>query len=38
MTAMLGRQAAYAGRELTWDELQRSNEHWDAGIDLNKLA
>jgi predicted dehydrogenase len=38
MSAMLGRQAAYAGRELTWDELQRSNEHWDAGIDLNKLA
>ena len=38
MTAMLGRQAAYTGRELTWDELQRSNEHWDAGIDLNKLA
>ncbi len=38
MTAMLGRQAAYTGRELTWDELQRSNEHWDAGIDLNNLA
>lgn len=38
MTAMLGRQAAYMGQELTWDEFQRSNEHWDAGIDLNKLA
>jgi predicted dehydrogenase len=38
MSAMLGRQAAYAGHELTWDELQRSSEHWDAGIDLNKLA
>jgi hypothetical protein len=38
MTAMLGRQAVYTGRELTWDELQRSTEHWDAGIDLNNLA
>jgi predicted dehydrogenase len=38
LTAMLGRQAAYQGRELTWDELLRSNEHWDSGIDLNKLG
>jgi myo-inositol 2-dehydrogenase/D-chiro-inositol 1-dehydrogenase len=37
LTAMLGRQAAYEGRELSWEELLRSNEHWDAGIDLNKL-
>ena len=38
LTAMLGRQAAYQGHELTWDELLRSNEHWDPGIDLNKLG
>jgi len=38
LTTMLGRQAAYQGRELTWDELLRSNERWDAGIDLNKLG
>src|SRR5579863_616084 len=38
LTAMLGRQAAYQGRELTWDELLRSNEHWDSGIDLDKLG
>lgn len=38
LTAMLGRQAAYSGREMTWDELLRSNEHWDAGIDLNKIG
>jgi myo-inositol 2-dehydrogenase/D-chiro-inositol 1-dehydrogenase len=37
LTAMLGRQAAYQGRELTWDELLRSNEQLDPGIDLNKL-
>ena len=38
LTAMLGRQAAYTGREVTWDELLSSNEHWDAGIDLNRLG
>ena len=38
LTAMLGRQAAYQGREVTWDELLRSNERWDSGIDLNKLG
>jgi hypothetical protein len=38
LTAMLGRQAAYQGHELTWDELLRSNEHLDPGIDLNKLG
>jgi predicted dehydrogenase len=37
LTAMLGRQAAYQGHELTWEELLRSNEQWDAGIDLDKL-
>ena len=37
LTAMLGREAAYQGRELTWDELLRSNEQLDPGIDLNKL-
>lgn len=37
LTAMLGREAAYQGRELTWDELLRSNETLDPGIDLNKL-
>jgi myo-inositol 2-dehydrogenase/D-chiro-inositol 1-dehydrogenase len=37
LTAMLGRQAAYEGRELTWEELLRSKEKLDPGIDLNKL-
>ena len=35
---MLGRQAAYEGRELTWDELLRSKEKLDPGIDVNKLG
>jgi predicted dehydrogenase len=38
LTAMLGRRAAYTGREVTWDELLRSGEHWDSKIDLEKLA
>jgi len=38
LTAMLGRQAAYTGHEVTWDELLTANEHWDAGIDINKLG
>lgn len=38
LTAMLGRQAAYSGREVTWEELLRSNEHWNSGIDVSKLT
>jgi len=37
LTAMLGRQAAYAGHDMTWDELVRSTEQWDPGIDLGKI-
>ena len=38
LTAMLGRRAAYTGREVTWDELLRSNEHWDSKIDIEKMV
>ncbi len=38
LSAMLGRRAAYTGQDVTWDELLRSNEAWDAKIDLNKLT
>jgi len=38
LSAMLGRTAAYTGREATWDELLRSNEQWDAGIDIEKMG
>jgi sugar phosphate isomerase/epimerase len=38
LTAMLGRRAAYTGREATWDELLRSNEHWDSKIDVEKVV
>jgi myo-inositol 2-dehydrogenase / D-chiro-inositol 1-dehydrogenase len=32
LSAMLGRTAAYTGREVTWDELLRSTESWDAKL------
>jgi len=32
LTAMLGREAAYRGREMSWDELVKSNQRWDAGL------
>jgi predicted dehydrogenase len=38
LTAMLGRKAGYLGREVTWEELVKSNEHWDAKIDIEKLG
>jgi myo-inositol 2-dehydrogenase/D-chiro-inositol 1-dehydrogenase len=37
LTAILGRQAAYAGREIAWDEMLRSNERWDSGIDIHRI-
>ncbi len=37
LSAMLGRTAAYTGREVTWDELLRSNAAWDARLDIEKL-
>ncbi len=37
LSAMLGRQAAYAGQTLTWEELLKSDEKWDSGLDLEKL-
>ncbi|MCW5980712.1 MAG: Gfo/Idh/MocA family oxidoreductase [Bryobacteraceae bacterium] len=34
LTAILGRMAAYAGREVTWDEMMRSNERFEAALRL----
>jgi myo-inositol 2-dehydrogenase/D-chiro-inositol 1-dehydrogenase len=38
LSAMLGREAAYSGRELTWDELLKSHHRLDAHIDLRQFA
>lgn len=37
LSAMLGRNAAYTGRALTWDELVKSDERYDAKLDLSRL-
>jgi len=37
LSAMLGREAAYAGHEITWDKLLKSHENWDARIDFTRL-
>ena len=38
LSAMLGRQAAYTGRCMTWEELLSSEEVWDPKIDLHQFA
>ena len=38
LSAILGREAAYSGREITWDELLKSDLTYDAGFALEKLA
>jgi predicted dehydrogenase len=38
LSGILGRTAAYTGREVTWDELLESNEELDAGIDWSQFA
>ncbi|MDP2984560.1 MAG: Gfo/Idh/MocA family oxidoreductase [Candidatus Latescibacter sp.] len=37
LTAMMGRTAAYTGREATWDQMIRSNERFDPRLDLTKF-
>ncbi len=38
LSAILARTAAYTGRESTWEELLRSEERYDLGIDLSQFA
>ena len=38
LTAMLGRMAAYAGREATWEELLKSTEVYDPKINFAQFA
>lgn len=38
LTAMLGREAGYTGREVTWDEFVKSHQHWDAKINIEKMG
>jgi predicted dehydrogenase len=38
LSGMLGRTAAYTGKEVTWDELMRSKEVLDPKLDISKFA
>ena len=38
ITCIMAREAAYTGREITWEEIMKSKEVYDPGIDLNKLS
>jgi hypothetical protein len=35
---MMARTAAYTGRDVTWDELLKSTEVWDAKLNLDRLG
>ena len=37
LSCMMARTAAYRGRAVTWDDLMKSTEVWDAHLDLDKL-
>jgi myo-inositol 2-dehydrogenase / D-chiro-inositol 1-dehydrogenase len=37
LTCIMGRSAAYGGNPVTWDDLLRSTEVWESGINLEKL-
>ncbi len=37
LSCMMARTAAYKAREVSWDELMKSNEVWDARLNLNRL-
>ena len=38
LSCIMARTAAYTGREVTWDEILKSKEVWEAKLDLNKIA
>jgi len=37
LSGMMARTAAYTGREVTWDELMKSEDVWDARLALDRL-
>jgi len=38
LAGMLGRTAAYTGKEATWEELMKSKDVWDPKLDWNQFA
>jgi len=37
LSAILGRTAAYKGKEMSWDRLVKSDTRWDAKLSLDSL-
>lgn len=38
LTTILGRMAAYSGKEVTWEKMIRSNEKWNLKVNLDSLG
>lgn len=38
LTTILGRMAAYSGKEVTWDKMSKSGEKWDLKLKLDGLG
>lgn len=38
LSAILGRQAAYDGKEMTWNQLLKSNQSWKSDLSLEKFT
>ena len=38
LSCMMARTAAYKGHEVTWEEMMKSKEVWDAKMDLERLT
>lgn len=38
LSCILGRRAAYTGREFTWDEMLKENETWELGMDVSRFS
>ncbi|MEP7270837.1 MAG: Gfo/Idh/MocA family oxidoreductase [Acidobacteriota bacterium] len=38
LSSILGRMAAYSGKEVSWDKMIRSNEKWDIKLNLESVG
>jgi myo-inositol 2-dehydrogenase / D-chiro-inositol 1-dehydrogenase len=38
LTTILGRMAAYSGKEVTWEKMMKSGEKWDLKMNLDSLG
>ena len=38
LAGILGRMAAYTGKEVTWDQMMKSKEVWDPKMDWKQFA